>query len=79
MTNTKNQKRMERLTKITGMIRKVHEDVRQSTLTRTELVGLNVEINDLLIAAEALHTACVYQPKPWTATDSAAFLSGDAS
>jgi hypothetical protein len=63
MKNSKNQTRMEKLATITSMIRKVHEDVRNHDLTHAELVGLNVEVNDLLMAAEALHHACLYQPK----------------
>lgn len=36
---------------------------------------MNTEINDLLMAAEALHEACKYTKRPWTdPKDAAAYL-----
>jgi hypothetical protein len=64
MKHTKNQKRMEKISRITREIDDLHKEVwAQRPLTRPELVGLNVEINDLLMAVESLHRACVYAPK----------------
>lgn len=69
MTNTKNQKRMEKLSKITSSIRKLHHEIRQSDLTRTELVGLGSELCDLVVAADALQGECTYRPVSWAAKD----------
>lgn len=74
MKNTKNQQRMETLETVTSRIRKLHDEIRGAHLTHREQVGLTQDVNDLVVAAEALQQECRYRPKPWNDLDTDSYL-----
>jgi hypothetical protein len=72
MKATKNQKRMEKLSKMTQELRSMMIELREAPMTRKSIIGLSCEFADLECQMKVFKDALGM--KRWTAEDSDTFL-----